>query len=246
MRTLPRQRSVAKTGFTLVEILVVIAILGVLAAILFPVLGLIRERGRQTACIGNLQQLYKAFAMYAQSHDGRLPPYSNNINQCVNGPRGDTKTYKLPERGRQLVQALLPYTKSKAIWFCPSDQLAGTNSQAGYLDRNFSSYHTPWRLSFQTVTTLWPLKLDNPWPLQPGAESHPLNVLLSDESWTAPITFSVDASGKTTRKDTPTIFSHNARWNGLFFDGHVKSLPLTAVDSISVCKVIVPPPIPLP
>jgi prepilin-type N-terminal cleavage/methylation domain-containing protein len=41
-------------GITVIEILVVIAIIGVLAAVLFPVFARARDKGRQTACLSNL------------------------------------------------------------------------------------------------------------------------------------------------------------------------------------------------
>lgn len=51
-------------AFTLVEILVVLAIIAILAAILFPVFGRARESARQTNCQSNLQQIYTAVALY--------------------------------------------------------------------------------------------------------------------------------------------------------------------------------------
>ncbi|HXP58889.1 MAG TPA: prepilin-type N-terminal cleavage/methylation domain-containing protein [Dongiaceae bacterium] len=58
--------------FTLVELLVVIAVLGILAALLLPALANARARGRAAACLGNKRQLGLAWFMYAQDYNDRL------------------------------------------------------------------------------------------------------------------------------------------------------------------------------
>ena len=60
-------------AFTLVELLTVIAIIAVLAAILFPVFASARAKARQTACLSNLKQVGLAVQMYAQDYDGIFP-----------------------------------------------------------------------------------------------------------------------------------------------------------------------------
>ncbi|MGQ9731365.1 MAG: prepilin-type N-terminal cleavage/methylation domain-containing protein [Candidatus Zipacnadales bacterium] len=59
-----------RQGFTLIEILVVIAILAILAAIIFPVFFKARGKARQTKCLSNLKQIGAALIMYADDHDG--------------------------------------------------------------------------------------------------------------------------------------------------------------------------------
>jgi len=60
-------------GFTLVEILVVIGIIAVLLALIFPVLSMVREKMRQGTCLSNQRQLAMNFSMDAQGSEERLP-----------------------------------------------------------------------------------------------------------------------------------------------------------------------------
>lgn len=59
-------------GFTLIEVLVVIAILAILAGLLLPALGNAKRRGKRTECLNNLHQLALADCLYWNDH-GRLP-----------------------------------------------------------------------------------------------------------------------------------------------------------------------------
>jgi len=57
-------------GFTLIEILVVSAIVGMLCMLIFAALGSAREKGRQRVCASNLHQFGLAFQMYSADYDG--------------------------------------------------------------------------------------------------------------------------------------------------------------------------------
>src|SRR5580658_1883943 len=63
----------AAKGFTLVELLAVIAIIAMLAGILLPALSGARERSRGIYCLNNARQLTLAWHLYADDHDGTLP-----------------------------------------------------------------------------------------------------------------------------------------------------------------------------
>ena len=79
-------------GFTLLELLVVIGIIAVLAALLLPALGRAKEEARATACLSNLHQVGIALQVYAQENNNKLPVmYDRDLtgdptgtNACIN------------------------------------------------------------------------------------------------------------------------------------------------------------------
>ncbi|MBR4750044.1 MAG: hypothetical protein IK083_10810 [Abditibacteriota bacterium] len=66
-----------KNGLTHIELLVMIAIIGISAAILFPVLNKAMEKVRRTQCPGNVKQPGLAFVVYEGDRNRRLP--------CISG-----------------------------------------------------------------------------------------------------------------------------------------------------------------
>jgi prepilin-type N-terminal cleavage/methylation domain-containing protein len=122
-----RRRGQRREGFTLVEMMVVIAIIAVLAAFLFPVFSAARERSRRTVCANNLMQLGIANAMYAEDNDGMDASYPYGYgNQPADNSNELTK----------FIAAYEPYIKNKDIWFCPSDPIAHKSTPNQWLDPN--------------------------------------------------------------------------------------------------------------
>jgi prepilin-type N-terminal cleavage/methylation domain-containing protein/prepilin-type processing-associated H-X9-DG protein len=68
-----RRRGQRLHGFSLAELLVVIALLAVLAALLFPALASARERACETTCLSNLRQIARAQLLYIGDWDGQFP-----------------------------------------------------------------------------------------------------------------------------------------------------------------------------
>ena len=99
----------SRKGFTLVELLVVITILGLLAALLFPVFVKAREDGRRTACQSNERQLGLAVFQYLADNDEKFPS------------EGGARMWI----GDEWISQCFPYFGSAALLLCPDDVTEG-------------------------------------------------------------------------------------------------------------------------
>jgi len=70
---LAAERNSRLAGFTLVELLVVVAVIGILAALLLPALNRSVMAARKLSCTSNLKQLGVATGIYASDYDGCFP-----------------------------------------------------------------------------------------------------------------------------------------------------------------------------
>lgn len=67
------------SAFTLIEMLVVIAIIAILAALLMPAFAAARERARKASCKNNLHTLMLGIEMYKQAYEDFLPPWLSTL-----------------------------------------------------------------------------------------------------------------------------------------------------------------------
>lgn len=100
-----------KTGFTLIEILIVIAIISLLALMLFPVFAKARESARRASCQSNLKQIALGLMQYTQDYDERMV-LTNNGEFYGSAQEGTSW-------GLWMLH-LYPYLKSTQIFRCPS------------------------------------------------------------------------------------------------------------------------------
>jgi prepilin-type N-terminal cleavage/methylation domain-containing protein len=117
----------AKAGgaaFTLIELLVALAVISILAALLFPALSKAKDRGLRTACANNLRQLMLGSQLYCADNAGKLP------ENLPGNPMGQTSwvvgDMKQPQESTN--QALLrqgklfPYAPQAQLYRCPADR----------------------------------------------------------------------------------------------------------------------------
>lgn len=105
-----------REGFTLIEMLVVMAIITILAALIFPVFASVKEKNRQTKCMNNLKQLGIAFELYCQDYD------SDYVAPCFLG--------RLYPR----------YIRTPELFICPSDPGVYNNTY----DTNWDDFTYAW------------------------------------------------------------------------------------------------------
>ena len=103
------ERRSVKNGFTLVELLVVIAVIAMLAAILFPVFAQARGKARQTVCLSNARQIGLAALQYVQDYDETFP---NGINFYAG--------WRIWP-GEGWAGQCMPYIRNASLFRCPSD-----------------------------------------------------------------------------------------------------------------------------
>ena len=116
-RALPLPRT-ARTGFTLVELLVVIGIIAVLIALLLPALGKARESARRVNCMSNLRQLTTAWLAYAQANKGWLT-FAENYNNP--SPAQEGWAYSGNTDDDIVKGALYPWVPDPQVYRCPND-----------------------------------------------------------------------------------------------------------------------------
>lgn len=102
-----------RSGFTIVELLVVAAIVAILAALLFPAMVSVKETARRTTCASNLRQIGMATTMYAQNDDERMP-----TDVAAPPVYGGTTTQPPYD------SLIAPYVGDVGVYGCPSDALA--------------------------------------------------------------------------------------------------------------------------
>jgi prepilin-type N-terminal cleavage/methylation domain-containing protein/prepilin-type processing-associated H-X9-DG protein len=131
----------SNTGFTLVELLVVIGIIAVLISILLPSLAKAREQANRAQCLSNQKQIVAAILMYAGDNRGMLPgpacpcvfdPYSvNAISPATTslfyqwGDTGALTTIantwaNMSLSSTNLLQNYLGGVDGRKVWQCPS------------------------------------------------------------------------------------------------------------------------------
>lgn len=88
-------------AFSLVELLVVVAIIALLAALLFPVLAQAREESRSAPCRSQLRQIHSAVVLYQNAHDDVMPSRWS-------------QTLSIPQRGLARCPIQTPLVNSSA------------------------------------------------------------------------------------------------------------------------------------
>ncbi len=127
---------IIRKKFTILELLIVISIIMIIAALLLPALNRAREKAKQGLCMSNLRQTGIKLFLYIDSNDGWAPSYGNE-------PDGTAFPYlAYPEYGNETMKRISPaIRRPKGIYYCPNVQeLSGTSVYASsYVAASVSS-----------------------------------------------------------------------------------------------------------
>lgn len=174
-----------------------IAIIAILAAILFPVFARAREKARQTSCASNLKQLMLAAIMYTQDYDEKGVFFAQAHDYGDVDGDGDTN-----ERGLIHSHLLNPYIRNSQIHLCPSDD-------AEYRPPAQDPFH------YMSYGIAYSDLAHYDWGVSWARIEQPSTVV-----------YFADGSGwlATSRNGDRTDFRHNEMANVAFCDGHVKAM----------------------
>lgn len=142
-------RMSAAAAFTLVELLVVIGIMGILAALLLASVTRAKERAWATACLNNLKQLQVCWHQYSHDNEDILPPnnfvYFVQVGATNEGRLGEdsiTWCRSIAPLDIEPVNAqtsiLFPYNASPDIYRCPADRSTVRDHPGRLRNRSFN------------------------------------------------------------------------------------------------------------
>jgi len=152
-------------AFTLVEMLVVLAVLGILVGLLLPAILAARENARIAGCLSNLKQLGQAIDLYMSDYDRTYPFGLDPVLRAdIHDDGGKTWSRDFIDRWLampDLRDLLRPYGASPEVWRCPSHKawsiLPGQLPPRDvYVTYGTSYNYDPWLPALGARETLFP------------------------------------------------------------------------------------------
>jgi len=212
-------------AFTLVELLVVVAILGILAALVFPLGKSMMEKGNSTKCISNLRQIGGAIQRYSAENDGFFP-YSAGPSYTGSGNSYTFSTWQAPLAYYLGIGQLSPSTRYTSM--------ASYDNPAAKHPFNCPSCKT----NFRTYTAnkyamgFLPSGITSPYPRRkPIAFLRPSQLILITDSQTLDGQITANTMQfDDTNYQTIIGTRHAGKANALFADFHVESIDRSTLD----------------
>jgi len=135
-----------RPGFTIIELMVVIAIIAILIALLLPALRQVREVARQTICASNQRQLLVAAGVYANENREHWPHQRADAESYATGemhwlsPRAATEALHRPNWVHHLMQTMDITDGTHEVFACPSVTTISANNNFAATDSERITY----------------------------------------------------------------------------------------------------------
>jgi prepilin-type N-terminal cleavage/methylation domain-containing protein/prepilin-type processing-associated H-X9-DG protein len=229
----PKSSGRRPKAFTLIELLTVIAIIGILAALIIPTVGKVRQSAKSGQCLSNLRQMGMALHLYASENKGRFPRVKINASPTTGIVSDNVYWYSVvtPYIQRRQISAV------SHVFRCPSESFqvdpARVNSTVQYMisravERSGSTEDAGGKLRVGARVDEIPnpgrtfLLLDA-WvdPTRNGGAAN--NTLIYRD-----IVTSISGTPDTS---TTISYRHNAAVNALFVDGHTERVAFSEFKS---------------
>src|SRR4051812_6630702 len=110
-----RQPTCRKAGFSLVELLTVMAILAIMMGVLLPVVAGARQAAYQAHCASNLRQIGAALTTYYQEHNGRLPARPVGLEQA------NPHVFRYRTLAGDISEQMEHYAGAREVFYCPAN-----------------------------------------------------------------------------------------------------------------------------
>lgn len=149
MEFVPPARTTLRRAFTLVELLVVIAVIALLAALLLPTLADGKDKARSIQCLNNLHQWGLAYRMYADDNNDFLPRRGQGVQVLFQIDRTEDwfnalpPYFSIPTFQQLVTNSNKPTAHSQSIFICP---IANDPGEEYFLPYAMNMNLSPWFL----------------------------------------------------------------------------------------------------
>lgn len=220
--TCPNRKLLPRVAFTLVELLVVIALLAILAALLLPTLSRSKATAQRIQCVSNLHQLGLATQMYWDDNAGNCFRYTSGFTNGGQlfwfgwlGPGDEGERPFAAQAG-----ALWPYLEGRGVELCPSLNYALGQFK---LKARGAAYGYGYNLHLSTVPSKPPVavaRITRPADTILLADAAQVNTFQAPASRTNPM-LEEFYYVSTNRSEATAHFRHLQKASVVFGDGHV-------------------------
>lgn len=221
-------------GFTIIELIIVVAIIGILAGLMTGVISYVQNSAKRNTCLNNLRQWGGALKLYMSEHGGKFPTYDGskldsdtawfNVLPPYLEKSANTASFRDLDAAKKPIP--FPGDGGKSLFLCPCDE--GPDGGLGLDDATGNhSYYSSYTM--------------NTWVKSSGNKP-PLSERLRETQLRFPSAFVVltevchgrDSGANLARNlvdpdSRASAFRHNQSINLLFADGHSASFPRSVV-----------------